>query len=587
MTAQEMVQQGLAHHQSGRRAEAEALYRRALQRDPGNPAVMALLGSVLMDTGDRGATEAVDLCTKATRLAPNTAQFHHALGTALSNLRRFPEAADAFRRAIQCRRDYVDGHAGLGRALLSLGQADQALDSFRTAASLKPDLARTQVDLADALRRCGKLDEATAAALRAIQVDPRSAKAHNALGLIYIDREQFAEAQQSLDRAIGFQPDLAEAHLNLAHILMRERDDLTDAIAACRRAIQLRHSYAEAHANLGILLVENGQVDEAIAGYRRALELNPDSNDAHWNYGLALLLTGDFDRGWIEFDRGRVRAANDLRVLKTRPEWDGRDLGGKTILLYGEQGLGDTLQFVRYAPLVAARGGRVILACQRELARLLSNFPGVDQIVPGDSPVPAFDLHCSLLSLPRVFKTSADSIPGGMSYLEPDPSLADTWAQRLGQRASGIRRIGLVWAGNPQHKNDRNRSMKLADLSGLATLERVQLYSLQKGPAASQLREMPQLNIIDYTAELSDFADTAAFISQLDLVITVDTSVAHLSGAIGVETWLMLPIAPDWRWMLRREDSRWYPAMRLFRQTRRRDWGGVCDQVLRRLNFRG
>lgn len=583
MTAQEMVQQGLAHHQAGRRAEAEALYRRALQRDPGNPAVLALLGSLLMDTGDGGATEAVELCTKATRLAPNVAQFHHALGTALANLRRFPEAIGAFRRAIQCHRDYADGHAGLGRALASVGQLDEAIASFRTAMTLKPNFAPAYVDLASALRRAGKLDEAVNVATRATEFDPRSGKAHNILGLIYADRHDDARAIQHLERALELQPDLADAHLNIAQVLMQQRDDLDAAIAACRRAIALRPTYAEAHANLGILLVENAQIDEAMAEYRRAIELNPDSNDAHWNYGLALLLSGDFDRGWIEFDRGRLKAANDLRLLKTRPEWTGEDLHGKTILLYGEQGLGDTLQFVRYAPLVAERGGRVILGCQRELARLLTNFPGVDEIVPGDAPVPPFDLHCSLLSLPRIFKTTADSISGGMGYLEADPSLADAWAQRLGERAPGVRRIGLVWAGNPQHKNDRNRSTKLEQLAGLAALPRVQIYSLQKGPAAAQLRDMPQLNIIDHTAELNDFADTAALISQLDMVITVDTSVAHLSGALGVETWLMLPVAPDWRWMLNRDDSPWYPTMRLYRQQKRRDWTSVAEQVLRRI----
>jgi tetratricopeptide (TPR) repeat protein len=587
MTAQEMVQQALAHHQSGRRAEAEALYRRALQREPGNPAVMALLGSLLIESARRptaaDAIQALELCTKATRLVPHVPQFHHALGTVLMHMRRWRDAADAFQKSIQCRRDYADGHFGLGRALANLGEVDAAINALRTAASLRPNVAPAQLELAAALRRAGRVDEALNTALAATRIDSRSAWAFNVLGLIHTDRREYEQALQALQRAIALQPDFAEAYMNLAQVYHLDRDDLMEAIAACRRTTELRPDYAEGHANLGILLAEDGQLDEAMAEYRRAMELNPESNDAHWNYGLALLLTGDFDRGWYEFDRGRVRAANDLKILRTHPEWNGEDLRGKTILLYGEQGLGDTLQFVRYAPLVAARGGRVILGCQRELARLLANFPGVDQIVPGDAPVPPFDLHCSLLSLPRIFRTTADSIPGGPSYLKADPALLETWSNRLGPREPGVRRIGLVWAGNPNHKNDLNRSMKLEHLAGLAAIERVQLYSLQKAPAAAaQLRAMPQLNVIDHTAELNDFADTAALISQLDLVITVDTSVAHLSGALGAETWLMLPTAPDWRWLLNRDTSPWYPSMRLFRQTRRRDWSGVADQLLRR-----
>lgn len=592
MTPQQLVQDGLEHHRAGRRRQAETVYRQALAAQPGNPALMVLLGTLLLDPADgvaagaaSGATvaEAIDLCSRATTIAPNVPEFHNALGAALMKLRRLPAATAAFGRAIACRGDYSEAHAGLGRALVQLGQLDPAIGHLRTAVALKPSFPPGHADLANALRRGGHLDEALAVASRAIELDPRFAWGHNILGLVCIDRSELELATRSLHRAVALNPNLTDAWLNLAQALLRGQGQVDEAVAACRRAIQLQPGSSEAHANLALALMETEHLEEAIDEHRLAVQLNPDSPEAHWNLGLALLLRGDFEHGWAEFDRGRSKNARSLPPLQARPQWDGGELHGRTILLYGEQGFGDTLHLVRYVPLVAARGGRVILACQTELATLLQNFPGVAAIVPGDAPVPPFDLHCSLLSLPYLFKTDLASIPASVPYLQPDRSQVDAWRQRLGPRATGERRIGLVWAGNPKHWNDRNRSIRLQQFAALEALAHLRIYSLQKGPAAAQINDVPGLSIVDVASELKDFADTAALVSQLDLIITVDTAVAHLCGALGRETWVLLPTSPDWRWLLDRTDSPWYPTLRLFRQRHRGDWTDAVADVLRRL----
>jgi tetratricopeptide (TPR) repeat protein len=335
----------------------------------------------------------------------------------------------------------------------------------------------------------------------------------------------------------------------------------------------------ECHCNLGNTLLDKKQPKEAIAAFLRCIAINPTVPEAHYNYSLALLTLGDFQQGWEEYEYRLKCKGLFLRRDFTQPQWDGSPLEARTILLYAEQGVGDALQFIRYLPLVEQRGGRIIVECQAELQRLFQTTAERCQIVADGQPLPAFDLHCSLLSLPRVFQTTLANLPQTVPYLQADAEETRKWQHRLADD-SPIVKVGLAWAGNPDHKNDRNRSMKLARLAPLGQAPGVRFFSLQKGATAAQAKTPPPgMDLVDWTEELKDFADTAALIANLDLVIAVDTAVVHLAGAMGKPVWTLLPFVPDWRWLLEREDSPWYPTMRLFRQNSWGDWDSVITRV--------
>jgi hypothetical protein len=336
------------------------------------------------------------------------------------------------------------------------------------------------------------------------------------------------------------------------------------------------------HNNLGVALQKQGALGEAVASYRRALELRPDYAEAHNNLAFVWLLTGDFEQGWSEYE-WRWKANLLSPPSFTQPLWDGTPLAGRTILLYAEQGLGDTLQFIRYAPLVERRGGRVIMACPRPLLQLLASCPGIDRLVALDAVSSDFELYALLMSLPRILGTSLESIPADVPYLEADPELTVHWQSELATFSREFR-IGIAWQGNPDHRGDRHRSFRLAQFAPVARLEGVRLFSLQKGPGAEQIREVgDRFPVTDLGSRLDEttgaFMDTAAVMKNLDLVISADTAIAHLAGALGVPIWVALSSAPDWRWLLGREDSPWYPTMRLFRQASPGDWDGVFARI--------
>jgi hypothetical protein len=359
---------------------------------------------------------------------------------------------------------------------------------------------------------------------------------------------------------------------------------IDESIAAYRQAIQIDPNYAEAHRNLGVTLLRAGQIAESTAATLDALRLKPEDAEAHWSYSINLLAQGDFVRGWPEYEwRWRRKTFTSPARNFSQPQWEGGNLKGRTILLHAEQGLGDTIQFVRYVPMVAERGGRVILNCQPGLERLFSQMPSIQQIVT-TGEMPPFDVHCPLMSLPLAFKTNLTSIPASIPYLKTDPVLAKAWKDRLEPESTGYR-IGLVWAGSAIHRRDRDRSIPLAQFATLAEVTNAVFFSLQKGPGSKDIPSSG-LAIRDFTSEFSDFTDTAAFLDCLDLVITVDTAVAHLAGAMGKAAWVLLPFSPDWRWLLAREDSPWYPTMRLFRQRSLGDWSAPIGQLVEALRAR-
>ena len=360
---------------------------------------------------------------------------------------------------------------------------------------------------------------------------------------------------------------------------------LTDAEGELRVAVRLDPNLAAAQNNLGIALKDQGKYEQAMELYRKAIGLKPDYADAHWNLALVLLRLGQFKEGLAEYEwRGKVRTLKPLPPLR-QTRWNGEELAGKSIVLYPEQGFGDAIQFVRYLPVIEQRGGRVVVAVPPELRRIFDlSYPSA-QMVNFGGQFPPIEMECPLVSLPFAFGTDLNSIPAQIPYLKTDPTLVEKWGIRLGNR-DGKLRIGITWAGNPSHHNDRNRSMNPADLRPLADIKHATFYSLQKDKIPTQTLP-PGVNLIDLTAELTDFADTAAMIQNLDLVISVDTAVAHLAGAIGKPVWVLLPLVPDWRWMQDRGDSPWYPTMRLFRQRSIGDWPGVIKDVaaaLREMN---
>jgi hypothetical protein len=387
------------------------------------------------------------------------------------------------------------------------------------------------------------------------------------IALQHHEAGRLSEAEHIYRQVLGFKSDVVEAHNNLANIL-KDQGKLAEATTAYRHAIRINPNLAEAYSNMSAALRDQGQYQDAIAASEQAIRLKPGLAEAHFNLAMLLLLMGDFARGWAEFD-WRWKRQDVVAPLRQFPQrqWAGEELNGQRLLLYAEQGFGDTIQFIRYLPQVVARGAKVALVCQPELCRLLKSFPGVWQIANGRPPLPEFDVHFPLMSLPRIFGTREQSIPDSMPYIHADPKRVEVWAGFLQDSKQRVR-VGLAWAGRPNHPNDKRRTLELRQFGPLASVTGMSFHSLQTGAASIQARMPGRSNppVTDFTDRLTDFAETAALIANLDLVITVDTAVAHLTGAMGKPVWVLLPFVPDWRWMLNREDNPWYPTMRLFRQ---------------------
>ena len=459
-----------------------------------------------------------------------------------------------------------------------MNRPDEALASYDKALALRPDYPEALNNRGVTLFWLNRLDEALASYDKAIALKADDAEALNNRGVVLMELNRLDEALASYDRAIALKPDYADALDNRGSVL-RKLNRLDEALASHDAAIALQPECADAFYNRGNALKELNRPDEALASYDRAIALAPDHAEAHWNESLLRLLTGDFERGWPKYEWRWKSKALALRNRNfSQPLWLGADpIHGKTILLHGEQGLGDTIQFCRYAPLVAARGARVIMEVDESLRDLVSGLAGVSRCVSKGDTLPEFDLHCPLLSLPLAFGTRLETIPSTTPYLlAPAPAVA-SWAARLAGKARP--RIGMVWSGAPRHREDRNRSIALRTLLPLLDVAAT-FVSLQRDVRADDAQLLQERSdILHFGGDLRTFSDTAALISHLDLVVTVDTSVAHLAGALGRPVWILLPFIPDWRWLLDRSDSPWYPTARLFRQAASREWQGVVKHI--------
>lgn len=408
---------------------------------------------------------------------------------------------------------------------------------------------------------------------------PSNTIAMQYLGVISYQNERYEEAAGLINRAIEIQPGIPDFHNNLG-LVFHALGEMERATECYRQAINLNANYVQAWNNLGLALEANGRPAEAIPCYERAIALQPDFAQAHWNLSLVLLVTGEFTRGWREYEyRLKTPELAGKAQRFSQPAWNGDSLSGKTILLHPEQGFGDAIQFIRYVPLINALGGRVMVEVQPALKRLFAQIPGIEHVITQGESLPRFDVHCPLLSLPFRFGTTLDNLPAEAPYLSADALSSELWRQRM-PNTRGALKVGLVWAGNPGHKNNRNRSIQLDQFNVLGDVPNLAFFSLQKGVGTNQARLLAvNFHIHDLMGYVEDFADTAALIAQLDLVLCVDTAVAHLAGAMGKPTWVLLPFAPDWRWLQKRTDSPWYPSMRLFRQQKAGDWSEALFQV--------
>ena len=467
-----------------------------------------------------------------------------------------------------------------------VGDVLGAEECYRQALSLQPEhagaghqLAHLLALRAHACQERGEFDAAVEGYEESLALDPGRAQVRNNLGNVYQSLGRLDDAAAADRVAIAADARLAEAHFGLA-VVLEKTGEAGEAIAHCRAALALRPNFAEASLGLGFLLEQEGDAQGALERYREAIAARPDYAEARFNYGLQLLLRGDYEAGWKEYEwRMRLPGLEGAWPPAGGATWDGSPLEGRVILLYGEQGFGDVLQFVRYAPLVAERGGAVILRCQPKLKALLSTVPGVSAVLGTGEPLPPFDVSCSLLSLPRVFGTTLETIPAPPSYVRPDPEKARHWKARLAADGASLK-VGLFWATETKSRLSSLKSLTLDMLAPLGGVPRVTYYSLQRGAAAGQAAYPPQgMAIVDLSKELADFSDDAALMSHLDLIISVDTATAHLAGAMGRRVWTLTHFPPEWRWLLGRDDSPWYPTMRLFRRGQADTW----EQVILRI----
>lgn len=567
---------GNVHLLAGRYELAVERYTRSLSLAADQPETVVNLGRAHQALGQ--LEEAIRRYRAALALRPGLPEAWSNLGQALLEAGQLEVAGAVYQQLVQLAPEQVDGHAGLANSHKTAGRPVEALDHFRRALSLAPDRIDLLNNLASALIQLGRETEAEPLLLRALALDARVYETHYNFGLVRAALGDRDAAVEHYRCALALRPDAVEALSNLGNLL-QERGERSAALGLYERAAALRPDDPLPWCNLGGVLDELARLPEAIAAFRAAIDRRPDFAEAQVGLAASLLRSGELEAGWRAYEwRWRHPRFEDARRSVAGPAWDGSPLEGARILVRAEQGLGDTLQFARFLPLVSGLGGRVTFECQPELVRLLARQGLADRVLARGEPLGGFDLQAPLLSLPRLLGTTLRNLPNRVPYLAAEPGLAAAWADRLAG-ISGLR-VGLVWGGNPANRIDGARSLPLELLAPLGRVGGVTWLSLQKGPPADQLRTPPAgLAIRDLAPALRDFADTAALLAHLDLVVTVDTAVAHLAGALGRPVWLLLAAVADWRWLRDRTTSPWYPSARLFRQPKPADWRALAEQV--------
>lgn len=612
-----MLSEALALHQNGQLDEARQRYEAVLAAQPEHPEALHLLGALNLQQGN--AERAVELIEQAIALSPDNpvyygnlanalhqtgedetalqwldtavarfpghAETHYNRGIVLASLKQAEAAVAAFREATRLAPKHAAAYYNLGNAHLHLAAFGEAADAYLMATQLRPKYVKAWYNLGKARREMSKDAAAVDAFSQAIVLDPAYAKAYYNRANALQSLKRHAEAVADYDRCIALQPNDDVALVNKGNALLSQHR-FESAVDAYEQAISVKPDVAAYHNNKGNAYLGMRQTRRALDAYGRAIAVDPLEKDAHFNRAICHLLVGELEAGFEEYEwRWQTEDLAASAPNFEQPAWRGEtSLAGKRLLLYCEQGLGDTIQFVRYARLASEQGAHVILVVQPPLLNLMRGLNGRGELIANGAPVPAFDYHCPLLSLPYAFKTGLATIPAGEPYIKADPALSAQWQKRLGQKSRP--RVGLAWSGRPEHKNDENRSLRLEQLLN-ALPEGVEYICLQK-----ELRERDRDTLAGrpdirfFGDELRDFADTAALCEQLDLVVSVDTSVAHMAAALGKPTWVLLPFVPDWRWMLDRDDSPWYPSVKLFRQKQSGDWATLMPEVRSALQAR-
>lgn len=565
---------GLLEQIGGKLDEAIAAFERAAQLKPELAEAWSNLGNALQQKGS--TVEAEAHFRKAVKLKPAFAEAWYNLANVLRDQGNLEEAAELYVRAVTLKPNLEQAWSNLGNLRLQQMRLEEAEACQRRAIELEPGSADAQYNLGNALAEQKKNEAAAIAYEEALRLNPQLTKARNNLGSVYRLLEQPQKAVEQFALIPKGDPEWAGAYNNmgLALLTLGRHDDAETAI---RETLALEPDLAEAWCNLGVVFHAQNRLTEAMECYRKAQSFKPDLSRVRMNIGLIELVRGEFEAGWKNYE-WRWENAPLIDRGFTQPQWRGEPLKGARILLHAEQGYGDTLQFCRYIPMVAAAGGTVIFETQARVVRLCQQLAGVSEVVRYGDPLPEFDWHCPLLSLPTAFSTRLDNVPDAMPYLKA-PAEARQKMTAVDWPADQLK-VGLLWAGNPSFLNDlfRFRSVPLSQFAPLFGVEGVRFYSLQIGKEMGQLLHAPG-PLVDLSALTSDMADTAAAIEQMDLVISVDTSVAHLAGGLNKPTWVLIPNTPDWRWLLDREDTPWYPTMRLFRQPDPGNWTAVIARL--------
>lgn len=574
-------QSGLVLQQMERLDEAIARYREAINLDSSFTDAHFNLANALMEKRER--EEALEHYLAATRLQPSFLAAWFNLGVVFQKLGRLKESENAYLRVVEAGEISPQLFFNLAIVHQAQHRFEEAIAGYHKVLAMEGEHVTALYNLGIALGAVGRHQEAIANFRAALAITPENAKVLNNLGLALEETGAHEEAVEAFTGAISLQPDFAEAFSNLGNsLLVQEREE--EALSQYRRAITIDPSFAKGYYNLGCIAQQGNEAREAERLYRQAIALEPDLVEAHWNLSNILLLQGKLVEGFREY-RWRWKRKKAVTIILPLPEWQGEARPGETILIVTEQGKGDTLQFIRYLPLVRERVGGIIVACEQSLQPLLRGMAAIDQVI-NKKEIGRFcdtvSCYVPLLNLPEILGTTPETIPAAVPYLHADSKRIADVAHIFAPHRSSFK-VGLVWRGNPEHKNDHNRSCPAEELAPLATLKNITLFSLQMRETLPD--RLPAT--INLAPQIKSFADTAAMMAHLDLVLSVDTAVAHLAGALGRPVWILLPFVPDWRWMLDRDDSPWYSTMRLFRQTRAKQWNEVLGRVRQELMFIG
>ncbi|MEI6713371.1 MAG: tetratricopeptide repeat-containing glycosyltransferase family protein [Verrucomicrobiota bacterium] len=536
-----------------------------------------LENAVLCVTSGRFA-EAITLCEQCLKAQPTHVGAWNLLGVAYRGNHSLLQSVQAHERALELAPDDTDSRIYLGESLLQCNRISDALTHLQKAVQMRPESAHAWSSLGYAQTLHKDFESAITALETAKRLDPTNPDILNRLGLAYRGAKQTDAAIDHYQQAIRLRPNFAQALNNLG-AAQQLKLQFNEALVSYNQALEIQPEYLSVWNNLGTLFQSQHHLPEAIQAYQKAQRIDPKYFQAHVNEGHARLLMGDFGIGWLKHEYRWLATRTNPQRSFTQPLWRGEEsLAGKTILLHSEQGLGDTIQFIRYPEPLTQLGATVLLEIQPSLLRLAATGPGVHSVHTYGNSLPAFDFHCPLMSLPLAFKTTLETIPNQTPYLSAPTDALIKW-KAIVPRGANLK-VGIVWRGNPTHENDANRSVPFTLLEPLLDLNHADFVNLQLGLSDPESNAFHQRsNCMDPTGEILDYADTAALITQLDLVISADTSVAHLAGALGKPVWILLPFSPDWRWMLDRKDSPWYPSAQLFRQPTPQAWMPVISAL--------